>query len=88
MAHLLRRKVLQKFGNFVANSKVDFWCDGGVVTSLLGENGAGKSTLMKTIYGMQAPDEGEILFKGQPVTFKSPRDAIARGYRWFISILC
>ena len=80
MAHLLETKGLtKKFGNFVANSKVDLWCDGGVVTSLLGENGAGKSTLMKTIYGMQAPDEGEILFKGQPVTFKSPRDAIARG---------
>ena len=80
MAHLLETKNLtKKFGNFVANSKVDFWCDGGVVTSLLGENGAGKSTLMKTIYGMQPPDEGEILFEGRPVVFKSPRDAIAKG---------
>ena len=41
MAHLLETKGLtKKFGNFVANSKVDFWCDGGVATSLLGENGA------------------------------------------------
>lgn len=80
MLHLLETRALtKKFGNFTANDKVDFWCDSGSVVSLLGENGAGKSTLMKTIYGMHAPDGGEILFEGKPVNFRSPRDAIARG---------
>ena len=78
--HLLETKKLTKvFGDFVANKDVDFWCDAGSVVSLLGENGAGKSTLMKTIYGMQAPDGGEIFFEGQPVHFKNPREAIERG---------
>lgn len=80
MGHLLETKnVTKRFGNFAANDKVNFWCDRGVVTSLLGENGAGKSTLMKTIYGMYQPDEGEILFDGVSIKLKSPKEAIALG---------
>ena len=37
---------------------------GNGMFGLLGPNGAGKSTLMKTIVGLQKPDEGEILFNG------------------------
>ena len=78
MGHLLEtRNLTKKFGDFVANKDVDFWCDEGKVTSLLGENGAGKSTLMNTIYGLYQPDGGEILFRDKPVKFRSPRDAIA-----------
>ena len=80
MAHLLEtRKLTKVFGDFVANKDVDFWCDEGTVVSLLGENGAGKSTLRKTIYGMQNPDGGEILFEGKTVHFKNPKEAIACG---------
>lgn len=80
MGHLLETKKLTKvFGDFTANKEIDFWCDAGKVVSLLGENGAGKSTLMKTIYGMQAPDGGEIIFEGKAVKFKSPKDAIKYG---------
>jgi len=46
---------------------------------LLGENGAGKSTLMNILYGLYHPDEGQILVKGEPVRFHSPKDAINRG---------
>ena len=78
MGHLLEtRKLTKVFGDFTANQDVDFWCDEGKVTSLLGENGAGKTTLMNMIYGLYQPDGGEIFFDGKPVTFKSPRDAIA-----------
>lgn len=34
---------------------------------LLGANGAGKSTLMKTIVGLQKPDNGQIIFNGVDV---------------------
>ena len=39
----------------------------GEVVGLLGDNGAGKSTLIKIITGVHQPDQGEILFGGQPV---------------------
>ncbi len=51
----------------------------GELLALVGENGAGKSSLMNVLYGLYHPDEGEIVLNGQPMRFKSPRDAIARG---------
>ncbi|AKQ64288.1 ABC transporter ATP-binding protein [Myxococcus hansupus] len=46
---------------------------------MVGENGAGKSSLMNVLYGLYQPDAGVMTLDGQPVRFKSPRDAIARG---------
>ena len=46
---------------------------------MLGENGAGKSTLMKVLFGIEQPDQGEIVLKGTPVTIKSPQAAINMG---------
>ena len=37
------------------------------VYALLGPNGAGKSTFMNLITGNLEPDEGEILYDGQPI---------------------
>ena len=34
---------------------------------------------MNVLYGMLAPDEGQILIDGEPVTFKGPDDAVAAG---------
>nr|WP_223757072.1 ABC transporter ATP-binding protein [Myxococcus sp. RHSTA-1-4] len=51
----------------------------GELLAVVGENGAGKSSLMNVLYGLYQPDVGEVSVDGQPVRFKSPRDAIARG---------
>jgi len=45
----------------------------------MGENGAGKSTLMSILYGLQRPDEGAVLLRGEEVRFHSALDAIAAG---------
>ena len=37
---------------------------------IVGSSGAGKSTLMKVLFGLEAPDQGEIILKGQPTTIK------------------
>src|SRR5579884_1091290 len=45
----------------------------------MGENGAGKSTLMKIVAGMYRPDGGEMIWRGQPVRFRSPVEAARNG---------
>ncbi|KUK67372.1 MAG: ATPase component of uncharacterized ABC-type transporter [Mesotoga infera] len=37
----------------------------GEIASLLGENAAGKTTLMKTIVGIEKPNSGSMLFRGE-----------------------
>ena len=73
------RGLTKRFPGVVANDDVSLKVHRGEILALLGENGAGKSTLVKMIYGLYAPDEGEILIKGESVRLKGPRDAIKRG---------
>ena len=47
----------------------------GEVHALVGENGAGKSTLMKVLTGIYQKDSGRILFKGNEIDPKTPKDA-------------
>lgn len=73
------RGITKVFPGVVANQDVNLKLRKGEILALLGENGAGKSTLMNIIFGLYHPTEGEILVNGQPVTMKTPRDAIALG---------
>ncbi|NDO81587.1 D-xylose ABC transporter ATP-binding protein [Citrobacter sp. NCU1] len=74
MSHITKR-----FPGVLALSNVDFSLRRGEVHALLGENGAGKSTLMKILSGVYQPDEGDIVFEDQPVSFSSPLSAQQAG---------
>ncbi|MET7397821.1 ABC transporter ATP-binding protein [Dactylosporangium sp. NPDC005572] len=71
--------ITKRFPGVVANSDVNLTVRKGTIHAIVGENGAGKSTLMKILYGMQPPDEGEIVIEGKPVRFSSPQGAIEAG---------
>jgi simple sugar transport system ATP-binding protein len=73
------QNISKKFGDTVANSKVDLSIFQGEIHTLLGENGAGKTTLMKMLYGHFKPDTGTIRVLEEDRDFESPRDAINAG---------
>ncbi|MEA3537042.1 sugar ABC transporter ATP-binding protein [Rhizobium sp. CC-YZS058] len=71
--------IRKEFPGVVALDNVQLRIRPGTVHALMGENGAGKSTLMKIIAGVYQPDAGEIRLRGEPVTLKSPLDALEQG---------
>lgn len=73
------RGVSKYFGSVIALNDVSLGVNLGEVHCLLGDNGAGKSTLIKILSGVHGPSHGEIRIAGEPIVFKSPRDALDRG---------
>ncbi|CAG9296325.1 ATP-binding cassette domain-containing protein [Celerinatantimonas diazotrophica] len=73
------RNLIKHFGHVIALNGIDIKVHAGEVLCLLGDNGAGKSTLIKTLSGVHQPTSGELLVRGKPVSFNSPRDALDAG---------
>ena len=78
-ARLQLAHITKRYPAVVANSDVSLTVQPGETHAVLGENGAGKSTLMKIIYGSVKPDEGTVMFNGQPVHIRNPQEARALG---------
>ncbi|QQQ73951.1 sugar ABC transporter ATP-binding protein [Saccharothrix sp. 6-C] len=73
------RGVVKRFPGVTALGGVDFDVRAGEVHCLLGQNGAGKSTLIKVLAGAHRPDEGEIRWRGEVVSFDNPTAAMRSG---------
>lgn len=73
------REITKKFGDFVANDRINLTVEKGEIHALLGENGAGKSTLMNMLAGLLEPTSGEIAINGQTVSIDSPSKSAKLG---------
>lgn len=73
------REITKKFGDFVANDKINLQLRKGEIHALLGENGAGKSTLMNMLAGLLEPTSGDIVVNGKTVNLDSPSKAASLG---------
>lgn len=58
---------------------ISFDINKGEVIAIIGESGSGKSTLLKSIYGLLAVDEGEVIFKGERVL--GPHEQLIPGHK-------
>ncbi|CAM5630660.1 putative Ribose import ATP-binding protein RbsA 1 [Streptomyces afghaniensis 772] len=71
--------ITKSFPGVRALDGVDLDVLAGEVHCLLGQNGAGKSTLIKVLAGAHQPDTGEIRWRGEQVTLRSPIAAMRLG---------
>lgn len=61
------QNITKSFSNHIALDDVSFTINKGAVTGLLGPNGAGKTTLIRILNQITLPDNGQILFNGNPL---------------------
>jgi ABC-2 type transport system ATP-binding protein len=59
--------LVKRFESTCAVDGVDLLVDEGEVRGLLGPNGAGKTTLLRLLFGLLAPDAGEVELLGRPL---------------------
>ena len=78
-ALLSLRGLTKIYPGVIANDDVSFDIGRGEIHALLGENGAGKSTLVKMIYGLVAPDKGEMQLDGARYAPAKPSEARRAG---------
>jgi ribose transport system ATP-binding protein len=58
---------------------VSFALRAGEIVGLAGLVGSGRTALVRAIFGFDPVDSGTIFIDGQPVSIRSPRDAVALG---------
>lgn len=73
------RNVHACYGHIHALKGVSLDVRQGEIVTLIGANGAGKSTTLRTISGLLAPREGEIVFKGRAIHGLKPHEVAALG---------
>ena len=67
----------KRYGDVLALDDASFTVVPGRIVGFLGPNGAGKTTTMRAVFGLVAPDGGDILWHGQAV---GPKQRAHFGY--------
>lgn len=79
-ALLEMKGITKRFGKTIANDHINLRLYKGEIHALLGENGSGKSTLMNILLGVYKPNSGDIFYKGEKVSIKTPKHAAEMGF--------
>ena len=85
MAHIELKNVSKSYGTgddrVEVLKNINLKIEEGEFVAIVGFSGSGKTTLIKLISGLEFPDEGEVLYKGEPVTGPSlERGVIFQNY--------
>lgn len=64
------RQVVKKYSDHLALDHIDLEIPRAKIFGLLGPNGAGKTSLIRIINQITAPDSGQIIFDGEPLSVK------------------
>src|SRR5690606_8630841 len=67
------------FGGIKAVAGLSFEVHEGEIVSVIGPNGAGKTSAFNCISGFYRPNEGSIVFDGEPLTRRKPSYITKRG---------
>lgn len=78
-AILEARRLAAGYGGHAVITGIDFRLEENEVVCLIGHNGAGKSTLLKCLFGLLAPQAGEICIDGETVGRAEAGERVARG---------
>ncbi|MGH1482061.1 MAG: ABC transporter ATP-binding protein [Geminicoccales bacterium] len=65
---LATEHLAKRFGGVIATDDVSIAVETGGLLCIIGPNGAGKSTFFSLLCGIQQPDAGRILFRGEDIT--------------------
>ena len=72
MSELLKISNLTKrYGKKTALDSVNLTIESGKIIGLLGPNGSGKTTLIKLVNKLLSPNDGEIIFNGEKLTYET-----------------
>jgi multiple sugar transport system ATP-binding protein len=74
MASIRLESITKRFGEVTALDDVSFDVHDGEFFAILGPPGAGKTTTLRTIVGLETPDEGDVYLDEQRVTDVWPGD--------------
>jgi ABC-type glutathione transport system ATPase component len=81
---LQARDLVRRYGTAVALDGVSVQVNEGATVGIVGESGSGKSTLARLLMALERPDEGTVLYRGEPVRYQ---EKLLRGFRRDVQIV-